>query len=157
MEFSLTQEWINSYPSRRKHAMVKEGIINFIVLAFSAYLGEIYFYIGIALTTIYWVTEYKSYDPDKIKALSESMKINITDSGLYEICTGLGKIEPIKLLTPWNEIKIVNVKYTKGEVCKITFTDRVSPFKRHIENYDNMGLLLNEINKKLDVSTTPNK
>ena len=149
MRFPVDRAWFDARPTRRKRSLLVSAAITGLILVLSSFVHAYVFACVAALSIIYWVFEVRAKFP---QPHIEDWYVEISEKGLVMSAPRPDGQPAIKATTPWQKLSLEGVSRKRGEVVRIKLVDKELPtgVRTHIlENYENMGSLLEEIEKRL--------
>ncbi|MCW8885702.1 MAG: hypothetical protein OQK12_10685 [Motiliproteus sp.] len=158
MVFHIDEEWIRSYPVRKKQRRIRSISTITTMLVVGLFVDSLAFWVvGGAVALYYAVNLMMEPSEGRINAMFEAMTLEVKEDGLHQgslKVSDFGKLENDSFfkVTPWSEISFKKATTENNQVKKIVLVDQTLPFGAQtvtLQNYENMNELHSKIKSQL--------
>ncbi len=150
--YQVEQDWVQSIPRTRNKRLLRDFLITLVALVIAWQINSYLFVVLLIVGAIYWLSELWSPSKADMEEYWKIHYIEVKDDGLLRVAPNANGTDSISVTSPWKSLRLKSVDRDKDKIKRIKLLDLSMPKGMQtidIENYKNMGNLLNEIERRV--------
>ncbi len=150
--YQVEQDSVQSIPRTRNKRLLRDFLITLVALVIAWQINSYLFVVLLIVGAIYWLSELWSPSKANMEEYWNIHYIEVQDDGLLRVAPNANGTDSISVTSPWKSLRLKSVDRDKDKIKCIKLLDLSMPKGMqtiHIENYKNMGNLLNEIERRV--------